>query len=813
MNLRERASRLKARVDLRDIVSYFWGTPARRQQTYDQYFSAWRDDGGHPSFTVYAANYYDFGGANDFGDVYSFVQRELNLPYWQSVHWLEAHLEGTPLPHPPPRRYHPPPTATTSPPSAAWIKSASAAAAAAANYLWSGRTDANRALDYLRTVRGLRDETIRAAGYGYNPVWRQIDFPNPETGQPIHLAPGITEPWYSDGHLWSLRIRCRVGNLARHLGLKDDEYQDGLPMPKYINLIGSKQAGALYNADSLRPGQDVLVVEGAFDAVLARQTLADVGLSLPVVTFGSATSRPSPLRIDQLRAARRVFLLLDADEAGRKARQQLTALLGDRAYPITLPKGKDVTDFILQHNGSLSGLLNITNRQLWWPQGVPDSIRSILLTYFRDSTAPVIEMVNRAACENLINTDSFTAAQLIAASRTLNFDLTDATIRRVLNDLTDYFFAKLEAGIYREETVLKSGKNAGRRPDYYALCPLESVQAALLAWVRPRLVEEVHPTADSDDPLLAKLTPEMMTALGCDAQQAEAFSTELADVFRPVFAQQEHRERRAAWLVERRYQSIVTSLKDDSSTPLPSAWPLKNAATYRAAFLRATNDPRRRRSRRSLRQLLGVSEGSLGHLISLAGLEPVNREGEFEYLPLPPCPDISRTVQDMAGHVGGYPRGVSVESPVRGKLECVYEGAATEDFIRDHWATGSTVYVRFQVANRYVSVADEPLLTAAPPAPPQPRVAASPPPAPPLQDSPAPGAYYGPTYNPGWVYAQLVLALRLLASERWRWGSVAGQATLLDLTTGELIPDPSAELLLGCLLNRPPPLPRASPPA
>jgi DNA primase len=48
----------------------------------------------------------------------------------------------------------------------------------------------------------------------------------------------------------------------------------------------------------------------------------------------------------------RVYLAMDADDAGREATERLAALLGPRAAPATLPYGaKDVADLAVQPRG------------------------------------------------------------------------------------------------------------------------------------------------------------------------------------------------------------------------------------------------------------------------------------------------------------------------------------------------------------------------------------------------------------------------------------------------------------------------------
>jgi hypothetical protein len=95
---------------------------------------------------------------------------------------------------------------------------------------------------------------------------------------------------------------------------------------------------------------------------------------------------------------------MDADEAGRQAAQSLAGQYGETAQIVTLPAGKDVSEYIHQHNGDLAGLL--ASASVWWPRGVPDSYRRAMLRYLRPSTAPVIELVNAAALQECSTADS-----------------------------------------------------------------------------------------------------------------------------------------------------------------------------------------------------------------------------------------------------------------------------------------------------------------------------------------------------------------------------------------------------------------------
>ena len=420
------AAALKAQIDLRDVVASLWGDPERTAPRYHTYRARWRDDGQNASFTVYPDRFKDYGGRGRSGDVYEFLQHELDLSFTEALDWLAQHTgSGHTIPTRQ-RKATPARRPSTEPPAPQWQHAAQDALEQAQAYLWSDAPDAARVREYLRTVRGFTDETIKAAGYGYNPRWQPLDYQHPQRNYRVKLSPGIVEPWWCDGVLWALRVRRRVGNLAQWLNQPDDTLGRG-DAPKYLNLAGSKQTGAMYNADTITPDGDVLVVEGGFDAQLAAQHLDDVA----VVTFGSATNTPPARRIQQLKQARRVFLLLDADDAGQAAQSQLAAVLDGNAYSVTLPQGNDVTDFIVNHNGDLGAVLQeaaasgrvtpptdtSADRGAWWANGVPDGVRSALLNYFRPTTAPVIELVNTAVRRGLLSAQAFTINQLLQRKR------------------------------------------------------------------------------------------------------------------------------------------------------------------------------------------------------------------------------------------------------------------------------------------------------------------------------------------------------------------------------------------------------------
>lgn len=791
------AADLKARVDLRDIVRRLWGEPEHSSPRYDVHRARWRKDGSRASFTVYADRYKDYGGSGEGGDVFAFIQKDLNLTFKEALAWVADYLGGTAPDHQPRRAPTAPPRhPSQEPPPIQWQQAAQGALAGAQAYLWGDTPDAAQVRDYLRTVRGFTDDTIKRAGYGYNPTWRRVD------GAGM-LAPGIIEPWACDGALWALRVRCRVGNLAAALGIPDDTIR-GNTSPKYLNLKGSKQAGALYNADAITWQRTVLIVEGGFDARLAEQCLnantppAGTRLSSPlqdiaVVTFGSAHNTPSPRRIAQLRGARRVFLLLDDDAAGQSARAALQSALDGKAQVITLPQGKDVTEFVVTHGGDLAALLHdamsppqparkmppaaandgrrtpalslrsddddcARDGVAWWDGGVPDGVRSVLLTYFRPVTAPVIELLHTAIQNDLVSAAGFTADDVLTANDTLNFGISAGSVRRVLAELSGYFFAEVDTVDLAGESVSNPAKKRGRRAIRYRLLPWLTVRDNMAAWALPRIIEKAYPNPPDDEAAIATPTPEMFTALGFTLENAEQVAAQLKEAYPLAFGDTRPWSRMAGEIGKVRYK-----LYRMQSTPLPEGWSLANGTLYRAALLRATNDEEERRSRRSICELLGVSNGSVGKMIELAGLQKREKDGEFEEFVLESPDHVQREVNDKARRLAGYPRSVLIDRDgVITRLP--YHAEDTAERIVDALEEGAEVAVQVQVANHFIAVTDEQPVSVAPAAASTatddaPRKRAPKRPTAP-RSRPAPRKkIFGPVHDPVWVLGQLAQIL------------------------------------------------------
>jgi DNA primase len=274
---------------------------------------------GCPSLVVYPGNqsYFCFGcGAG--GDVIDFVARLHEVGFKEAAAMLAGPSteQGNCRPVPPQM------VRRTRVPHAELLTQAEAEVidAAAAFYhdaLWQSR----EALAYLIT-RGIDRSTARRCRLGFG-CHGLADYLrgcglSPAAARRVGLLAGE-----EDTILWRIVVPDLRGGRAtwltgRALGQVASRYLNlRLPMP----LLGL----------GLVRGDEVVVTEGPFDWLTAIQW------ELPAVALlGTRASRST---VQSLARFRRVYLALDADEAGRRAAEGLAAALGRRAIVVELPPG------------------------------------------------------------------------------------------------------------------------------------------------------------------------------------------------------------------------------------------------------------------------------------------------------------------------------------------------------------------------------------------------------------------------------------------------------------------------------------------
>jgi hypothetical protein len=231
-----------------------------------------------------------------------------------------------------------------------WQAAVDAVVTVAASALWS--PGGREALDYLRG-RGLGAATISRFRLGFVARTHRLDVEGLDKPVRVH-GPGISIPWAApDG---SYDVGAWVGMNVRRL-----DWRPGEPN-KYVCATGS-QRGHLYPFGEITPGVTCLILEGEFDSLLAWQ---EAGWIASTVTVGSANQTPRPEALESLAAAPNWLVLPDNDAAGAGAAARWESLDPERAIPVRLPRGKDLTEFV-QGGGDVPTWLAAEYQGLGWP--------------------------------------------------------------------------------------------------------------------------------------------------------------------------------------------------------------------------------------------------------------------------------------------------------------------------------------------------------------------------------------------------------------------------------------------------------------
>lgn len=326
---RARIEQIKNSYQIENIVARY--VPLRRSGR------AWRarcpfHDDEHPSFYVYpdTQSFYCFG-CGAYGDVFKFLMQAEGLTFGEALRQLGGLAPTLPKPVPPPLHLvlQPPPftleashlvvlTAATRlyhqqllacPEAIAWIYR-------------RGLDDAAIRRHQIGYVHGrtLRAELVRQ---GYNPRYaREVGL---LSRKDEHLRGRIVVPELRSGQAHFLIGRAPGdGSAPKYLGL---------PIPK-----------PLYGVDYIQNADEIWVTEGVFDWL----TLITWGYPA-VALLGTHLNPALHAHFDR---ARRIYVVMDTDAAGRAAEQRLRRAFGGRARVIRLPESvKDVNELAQQPAG------------------------------------------------------------------------------------------------------------------------------------------------------------------------------------------------------------------------------------------------------------------------------------------------------------------------------------------------------------------------------------------------------------------------------------------------------------------------------
>ena len=301
-----------------------------------------------PSFSVNAdRQFYHCFGCKAGGDVFRFIQETEKVEFLEAVELLSRRV-GIPVPE---RRAGE--RAARTPLLEALEQ------AATAFQQWLADPERGRAVREYLTSRGITGETSRAFRLGLAPEgWSNLaDRLGPRLGEDALVQAGLAMRRENRAGVYD-RFRDRlmvpllapggtvVGFGARALGDEQPKYLNSPETPVY------HKGSFLFALEAARRSADeageIVVVEGYFDTIALHQA----GLRHTVATSGTA------LTVDQARllrrAAPRVALTYDGDDAGREAMMRSLGVLlaeGLEVAVVDLPQGED-PDTLVRRGGA-----------------------------------------------------------------------------------------------------------------------------------------------------------------------------------------------------------------------------------------------------------------------------------------------------------------------------------------------------------------------------------------------------------------------------------------------------------------------------
>ncbi len=347
---------LKRRNDIADVVESFGGEFA-----LDRRGRRWRGT-HHDSFEVdpdaQTYQWYSKGGSNNGhgGDVIAFLQNEIGMDFMEACQFL-SERSGVPLELGEKEKKR-------------WVRAQAAAAAidVVGRFLQGKRAGNEAATAYARR-RGWDDDTIATAQLGFwdgdrKGLLDELRLHEVPVDHPVAVAllgfEGDVQAWAARyeltppaktveaGKVWPMRAGMLV---YPHLERGRWRYFAGRAIDpatekKWAHwnpqqwLMGSRVP--CWNVAYDRRFAYVVVVEGQADAV----TLGMWGIPA-VALAGVVPGESGDAFLGVLRGHQKVFVALDADEAGEKGGRKLAEALGPATFVVTWPGGGDANDWLV----------------------------------------------------------------------------------------------------------------------------------------------------------------------------------------------------------------------------------------------------------------------------------------------------------------------------------------------------------------------------------------------------------------------------------------------------------------------------------
>lgn len=242
------------------------------------------------------------------------------------------------------------------------------------------QSQGQKASQYLRSNRRLKEETIQQFGLGYAPAgWETLyRYLVEDRHYPVQLVEkaGLIKSRKEGGSYYDvfrdrlmIPIRDVQGRVIAFGGrtLTDEQ-------PKYLNSPETElfsKGKTLFALDLAKTGISQLdravVVEGYFDAI----ALHAAGITNAVASLGTALSLEQVRLILRYTESKQLILNFDADKAGTNATDRAIGEIADLAYKgevqlkiLNLPNGKDADEYLHTHTPEDYGEL-LANAPLW----------------------------------------------------------------------------------------------------------------------------------------------------------------------------------------------------------------------------------------------------------------------------------------------------------------------------------------------------------------------------------------------------------------------------------------------------------------
>jgi DNA primase len=692
---------LKAQIDMFDLAESLLG-PGDRTGRILKYHSPFRSGDSDPSLVIYPDGYYDFG-TGEYGDQIALVRRVKNLDFPSALRWLQTYGGH---PYQPSRQLSRTLTiGVNEPPTAEWQQKAEAEIQRAEDILWHKP----EILNYLIEKRGFTPETIRQFRLGYNPTLRRTKCLNQE-GDPAYLPAGIVIPITATGALWGVHVRSITGNLAEWLGVPDQTDTKGKKVSKYKYLAGSKASGSLFNGDAIAPGKPVLFVEGEFDAMLGQQELGD---TVAVVTLGGASNRLAHRWLTPLQAAGRIFLALDNDGPGQKAKQHLEADFGSRATHLPVPAGKDLTDFVVKHQGDVKSWFTAALGAAQCPflEGLPDSWR-VLLLKAAGTAAPVFELIIELLRAGKISPNQISRPVLQRLGQQIGWNLSTRFLSENLHALQEMGYLQISTPEKPINTGGENGKKSTNgRPEkvYKLVIEVDLLKQRLLQKLEEWLRQKYFPHKDQVDrqgnitipATCSDMNKEMFMALGQDEQQARSLAEQVNSASKPAYLKQARARQLAQERLAKHRRRMIASLEETKHTALLPDWPISNLHTYKVALLRTwkLTGGIQETSKGFWADRLDIDRGTVNKYVREAGFQI---EPNLVERPLETSGDVSQQVAQLRDEERAFTRALRYVHPDGTKQATVYTEENARLLLKMAQAKGGQVLVELQKANLHI---------------------------------------------------------------------------------------------------------------